>query len=428
MYLVLALVPVSLMLSPPLDPPREPLREFAVALGFGAIGILGMQFVLSARLSRLKAPYGIDVVYYFHRRMATLALGLVLAHPILLIIVTPERLTLLNIFNAPWAARYGVTTVLVIAGIVITSLWRARFGLVYESWRGLHNVLAVTILALATLHVINTGIYTADWKRYAFMAYPAVWAGLLAYTRLGRPLGRMRRPYRVEEVRRETPDTWTLSIRPKGHRGITFRPGQFAWFTLGRSPFSFEEHPFSFSSSPLADSGAFDITVKELGDFTSTIGQTETGTVAYVDGPFGAFTTQRYAAARYTFIAGGVGITPIISMLRTAVLAHDQTPMTLIYAARSREDLAFAEELDGMSERISLATTYVLQDPPEEWEGATGLATREVLEQAIADPGNEEYFVCGPPAMMSAVEKTLAQMDVKRRRIHYERFSFDREA
>ena len=428
MYLVLALVPVSLMLLRPLGPPREPLREFAVALGFGAVGILGMQFVLSARLSRLKAPYGIDVVYYFHRRIAILALGLVLVHPILLFIVTPGRLALLNIFNAPWAARYGVTTVLVVAAVVITSLWRVRLGLAYELWRGFHNVFAVTILSLAALHVINTGTYTADWKRYAFVAYPAVWAGLLAYARLGRPIGRMRRPYRVEQVRRETPDTWTLSIRPEGHRGITFRPGQFAWFTLGRCPFSFEEHPFSFSSSPLAGSGAFDITVKELGDFTSSIGQIPTGTIAYVEGPFGAFTTDRHAAARCTFIAGGIGITPIISMLRTAVLAGDQTPMTLVYAASSREDLAFAEELDTMPERINLAITYVLQDPPEEWDGATGLVTREVLEDAINDPDSEEYFVCGPPAMMSAVEKTLAQMGVKRRRIHYERFAFDPEA
>ena len=424
LYLLLALAPLSLMLLAPLQPLREPLREFAVALAFGAAGILGMQFALSARLRRLKAPYGIDAVFYFHRRMALVALALVIAHPLLLFVVTPERVALLNVLTAPWPARYAVVAVVTIATLVALSVWRARFHISYETWRFFHGILAVVALVLVSLHIVGAGIYTVDWKLPAFLIYPAIWAGFFVYARVGNPLRKLRHPYRVAAVRQETPDVWTLSLRPEGHPGITFRPGQFMWITLGRSPFSLEEHPFSFSSSPLTGDGGFDITVKELGDFTASIGQHQPGTVAYVEGPFGAFTTDRYPASRYVFVAGGIGITPVMSILRAAAGSGDRTPMILVYGAKTREDLAFAAELDDLSEQLDLTITYVLEEPPEEWEGASGFITREVLEAAIERPGEHDYFTCGPPAMTDVVEGVLMEMEVDRKRLHYERFEF----
>lgn len=424
LYLLLAFLPVALMLLPPIGEARQPLLEFSVALAFGAAGILGTQFALSSRLKRLKAPYGIDAVYYFHRNMALVALGLAVVHPILLFVVTPARLALLNVFTAPWAARFAVTAVLSLAAIAATSVWRLRLGLRYEPWRGMHGVLALGILALVTLHAANTGIYTEDWKLSAFLAYPAIWAGFFARLRLVQPLWQRSHPYRIDSVTSETPDTWTLSVRPDGHAGIRFRPGQFLWITIGHSPFSFEEHPFSFSSSPLQGDGGFDITVKELGDFTSTIGSVRPGTVAYVDGPFGAFTTDRYPAQRYVFLAGGIGITPIMSILRTAALSASSTPMVLVYGAATLEDLAFAEEIEAMKGRLDLTTRYVLERPPEGWNGASGFITRQVLESVIAEPSGPEYFVCGPPPMIAAVEKVLAGMCVEPKRLHYERFAF----
>jgi len=422
LYLLLAFAPLLLMLLSPAGPGREPLREFAVALGFVAIGIFAMQFVLSARLGRLKAPYGIDAVLHFHRRIALLALGLVVAHPLLLIVVTPSRIELLNVFTAPWRARFAVAAVVLAGAIVATSLWRERFGLQYETWRVWHNAFSSGILLFASLHIAIAGIYTVSWKIPAFVIYVGTWAALLGYAHLAKPLLKRRHPYRVAEVRAETPDTWTLSVRPDGHRGLRFRPGQFAWFQIGLSSFSFEEHPFSFSSSPLEGDGGFDITVKELGDFTATIGETKPGDVVYVDGPFGAFTTDRYPAASYAFIAGGVGITPVMSQLRTAALRGSTTPTLLVYGATTLEDLAFADELDRLAETLELQITYVLEKAPTDWNGERGFITPEVLARVLGDPARHEYFICGPPAMTDAVERSLIGLSVPRKRLHYERF------
>lgn len=424
LYLALALAPLALMLLSPPGPGREPLREFAVALGFGGVGVLGMQFAVSARLGRLKAPYGIDVVYRFHRSVSLAALGLVVTHPVLLFVVTPARVALLNVFTAPWAARFGVTTVLLVGVIVAISLWRKRFGLRYEVWRTWHDVFAFSILAFATSHVLLNGYYADGTKGVALLAYTAIWAGFLVYTRLGKPLRKLRRPYRLAELRQEAPDVWTLALEPEDHSGLTFRPGQFAWFTIGRSPFSIEEHPFSFSTSPPEKAGdGFEIAVKELGDFTATIGSTAVGSRVYVDGPHGAFSIDRYPADSYVFIAGGIGITPILSQLRTAALRGDRTPMTLVYGAGTKDDLVFAEEIDRLAATLDLRTIYVLEQPPDDWAGERGFITREIMEAAVGDsPAGHEYFLCGPPPMTDAVEGILADMGVDHRRLHYELF------
>lgn len=422
-YAVLALAPVLLMLiAPPLER-REFLREFSVALAFASAGILAMQLVLSSRTRELKAPYGIDAVYYFHRNMALVVLGLLALHPVLLFFVTPSRIALLNVFTAPEVARRGVLALTAIAATVGLSLWRANLNLKYEIWRHVHGVLALIILVLAWLHAGPAGIYTEGGKARVFLVYPVVALGFFAYSRVVRPVLQKRRPYRVASVERETPDAWRLEIRPDGHAGLDFRPGQFLWITIGRSPFSIVEHPFSFTSSPRRD-GSFELTVKELGDFTNTIGSVKPGTVAYVEGPFGAFTTDRYPARSRVFLAGGIGIAPIISMLRAAAEEGDRTPMVLVYGAATREDLGFYDEIERLRQRIDLTVRYVLERPPDGWTGARGFINRQVMEGVVADPNGHEYFLCGPPAMIDNVAPVLLGMGVQKRRLHYERFAF----
>src|SRR5690606_20330356 len=130
---------------------------------------------------------------------------------------------------------------------------------------------------------------------------------------------RMRRlPWRVEEVRGGRDDSWTLRLLPRGHDGMDFRPGQFAWLSLGDSPWTMQQHPFSMTSSA-DEEGAVEFTIKALGDFTSTIQDVEAGSRAWLEGPYGVFTWKPGQCPEgAVFITGGVGITPVMSMLRTA--------------------------------------------------------------------------------------------------------------
>ncbi len=150
------------------------------------------------------------------------------------------------------------------------------------------------------------------------------------------------------------------------------------------------------------------------------------GERAYLDGPHGAFTVDRHGhAAGFVFIAGGVGITPIMSMLRTLADRGDGRPIYLIYANRDWESVIFREEIEALQERLNLRVIHVLEQPPEGWTGETGFVTGDILQRHL--PRFErrnvyEAFICGPQPMMDAVERALVRLGVDMGDIHTERF------
>jgi 3-phenylpropionate/trans-cinnamate dioxygenase ferredoxin reductase subunit len=229
----------------------------------------------------------------------------------------------------------------------------------------------------------------------------------------------------VEQVIQQRGNAWTLALVPVGHRGLTFKPGQFAWLTAWHSPFSDTEHPFSFSSSAL-DRRRLEFTIKAVGDFTRTVQEMEPGQRVYVDGPFGAFSVDRHPhAERYVFVAGGIGITPIMSMLRTLADRGDHRPLTLLYANRTWAGVTFREELAELEQRLNLKVVYVLSAPHENWPGERGRINQALLERYLPRPDrrdSQEVFICGPKPMMDAVEKALVALHVPVGDFHSERF------
>jgi predicted ferric reductase len=234
----------------------------------------------------------------------------------------------------------------------------------------------------------------------------------------------LRRPYRVQEVRRERGDTTTLVMRPDGHSGFRFRPGQFAWLTVWGSPFKLTAHPFSFSSSAAASDGHVEISIRNLGDFTREIPKIPVGQRVYLDGPYGAFTIG-HPADMHVLIAGGVGVTPMISMIRTLADGGDKRAVVLLYGSKDWDSITFREELEKLKEGLDLTVVHVLADPPAGWTGEHGFMTAEVMMRHLPRPyADHEYFICGPAVMMDAIERALGELGVPISKYHSERYSF----
>ena len=426
LYLLLVLLPVLVMFIAPHPVGREFWRELSVSLGFIGLALVALQFALTARFKWLKSPYGADIVYHFHRQISFVAGTLILAHPLLLFIFSPDTLRLLLVWSAPWRARAAVTAFLAIIGLVALSVWRKKLKIEYKVWRVTHAVLALAAVSFALIHILLVGHYVnLPWKRLLWIVYGLFWLGLLFYTRIIKPLLLLRRPYKVDSVKAERGNTWTVEVVPVDHKGFTFMPGQFAWITLWDSPFADSEHPFSISSSA-QKKGSLSFTIKALGYFTSRVPQLRPGDKMYVDGPFGSFSCDRHPhAEELVFIPGGVGITPIMSMLRTLADRGDERPLTLIYANKLWDEITFREEIAQLSPRLNINVVYVLETPHPEWDGEKGFVNRPVLERYMPDfsqRGRLDIFVCGPPPMMNAIERTLDQMGVWPGDVHSERF------
>lgn len=424
-YFAVAIAPLIAMLVGSVPPGRGFWREFSVGIGFAGLSMMGLQFFLTGRFQNITAPYGIDVVYHFHRAISMIAFFFIFLHAAIILISTPETLILLIPAKAPWWLLVGIFGFLAFATVIATSLYRIRFKLSYEKWRIIHGYISVLAVVLGMAHIEGVGYYVQGYlKRGLWVTLAISWIFALLYVRIIKPLMMLKQPYRIEEVRRERGNSWTLILRPDGHKGMDFKPGQFAWLTIGCSPYSIREHPFSFSSSSM-DTRNLKFTIKELGDFTSKIGEIAPGTIAYIDGPHGTFSIDTHVAPGYVFIVGGVGITPIMSILRTMADRQDMRPVLLIYASKTWEGTIFREEIEEFKKHLNLKAVYVLENPHEGWDGESGWVTAELMARYLPENRMDiYYFICGPAPMQKAVKISLQKLGLPMENVQSESFNF----
>ncbi len=425
-YLAVVTAPLFVLLLGPVPPPGGFWWDFSMALGFAAAAMMGVQFLLTARFRRATMPFGIDIVYHFHRYLAVCALVIAVAHVLIIRVDNPAALGAAHPMEASAHMTAGRAALLLFALVIATSLLRRRLRIEYEWWRWTHTAAATAAFVLALWHVLGTGYYTGTpWKQALWAGYGLFWVALIAHVRLVRPWRMPRAHWRVAEVRRERGDAYTLALEPVGHAGMRFQPGQFAWLTLGASPYALREHPFSIASSA-ERAGRIELGIKAVGDFTRAAVETPAGREAFLDGPYGAFSIDRQPRAPgFVFIAGGVGIAPIISMLRTLADRGDRRPLLLIYGNRRWERALYREEIDALAGRLDLRVVHVIGEPPPQWQGERGLLTPEILERHLPENrGDLHYYLCGPTAMTRAAERWLAALGVPRTRVHSELFEW----
>lgn len=162
-------------------------------------------------------------------------------------------------------------------------------------------------------------------------------------------------------------------------------------------------------------------TAKPGGDFTNTWKNIKPGTKAFLEGPFGSFILPE--KEHLFLVMGGIGITPAMSMLRTLRDRKDSRKAILIYGSKKWEEVTFREELEELKDQINLELIHLLMEPPDDWEGETGIIDQEFLEKYLPKNKHEyRYFICGPEPMMDITELALRDLNVDWRHIYTERF------
>ena len=312
LYLFFCLVPLGLALGQPDAPGRTFLMDFSVALGFVGLSILALQFALVARFKVVAAPFGIDALLRFHKQISYVALVFVVAHPVLLFIADTEYLKLLNLWTAPWRARFAVTSVVLLLVLIALSVWRQRLRISYERWQATHGLIAVLVVLFALLHASLVGYYVTDVVRQVvYDGYIGILVFLLVWVRLISPFLRLRRPWRVVRVDVEPGNASTLVIEPVGHCGLPVRPGTVR-LDSGRS-LAVRDHPAPLLVLLQADpppGGPVSLTIKAAGDFTRTIPDVAVGTRVYVDGPHGGLLDGSADRLRATSSSRGASESP----------------------------------------------------------------------------------------------------------------------
>lgn len=154
-----------------------------------------------------------------------------------------------------------------------------------------------------------------------------------------------------------------------------------------------------------------------------TLPQVKPGTRVFLEGPHGTFTIRWDSPLGSVFVAGGIGITPVMSILRTLAARGDRRPYLLFYANSSWDEVVFRDEIVELEAQLNLRVIHVLEDPPEGWEGESGYVDGEMLDRHLPRPLDEQfYYICGPKPLMDVVEQELARRGVPLRMIQSERF------
>jgi predicted ferric reductase len=416
----------------------SPLAD-GILYGFGkilvliAFPVLALQPLLAARLRYPDRVFGLDQVMRFHRFMAIAAALMVLFHPLLLA-AGLSWWELLTTLELPWYVLSGRTVLLAVLAIAATSLLVQTLRFSFERWRTIHNVLAIFIVTVGFIHSILSGSSLSSrlmqliWGVYLLIA-------LFFHFRHKVILPRQlkKSAFTVSSIAEEAPGVRTLTLKPQRSKdALVYLPGQFQFLSLGAGKDGrFEEHPFTISSAP-DSSEKHCATIKALGDFTRRIEQLSPGSQALVQGPFGRFSYHFHSGEeKLFFIAGGIGITPIMSMIRALDRESFSGQVTLLYGNRSEGDIAFRKELAGIarSGRIKLKLVHLLQKKPEGQaeEGETvreGFITRQILEEySGSETAATGFYICGPPIMMKSVSGHLRSMGITKKYIHMESFA-----
>jgi len=407
-------LPFVILLSGERVEGNEFLFDFSMGLGFGALALAGLQFALTARFRRLTHPFGVDIVYLFHRYLAIGAVAIMHSHFAILYFWYEDILGVLNPLEARWELTAGRVSLGCFVLLVISSEFRKFLKLEYELWRYLHVALALIGFGAAVAHVLGVGRFTASPdQRALWLGVTLGWLVLLLWVRLGKPLVQKRNPWKLVENIERRGGVHSLVFEPQGKPLSGWKPGHFVWLTLENSPFGLREHPYTVSNAPEEGPNIM-LSIKPLGDFSERAIRTEPGATAYIDGPYGVFSVDSHPEATgLVMIAGGIGITPMMSNLHALQARGDRRPVVLFYANPSWDDATFRDELERLSRQIDLKVVHVLEEPPEEWDGEEGFLTDEVLERHL--PANREgfrYFLCGPTPMTDTARGGLVKLGV----------------
>jgi predicted ferric reductase len=392
-----------------------------------AFVLLAMQALLAARFYWVEHPFGMDMVLRYHRAAALVALGLLLLHPTFIAWGSRDW-GLFTGGHVPVRVWLGRVTLLLLVINVVISLWRRRMQLEFQRWRFLHNGFAVAILSLAFLHSSLMGADLSNPTLWVFwvIAFVSFWV-LYLYHKTVRPNLLKRSRFTVTDVRRETPDVWTVHLEPpEGGKVAPYLPGQFHYVTFFRAPgLPVEEHHWTISSTPTRS--GISSTIKESGDFTSMIGETRPGDTAAVQGPFGRFSYLLHPdASDLLFLCGGIGITPFLGMLRHMHDTGAQQNVLLLWGNRTEQDIVARDELEQIAASgiPKLRVVHFLSRPGDDWEGEWGRIDRGSLNRYLSsEDASWEVYICCPPSMSKALFQILRELRVPSRRIHYEGFS-----
>jgi predicted ferric reductase len=400
-------------------PGGQPVGRFVGELcGAEAVLLFSCSLVLTTLLAPIERAFGgLDRVAVWHRRAAVVGVLLLIPH-VALVSSAPDR----------YATSLGhALGDVALIGLIVLAVWALAPSLraarwpgpiqrmarvAYERWLTGHRLTGVFVI-VAVVHgaIVDPVLRYSLLLRVAFVIVGAAGAIAYLYREL---LARDVVPiydYTVDDVRRPNKTTLDVTLTPV-RKQLTFAPGQFVFLALGGSG-GWQRHPFSVSSSP--STRRLELTIKAAGDYTRDLyDELRPGVPAKLAGPFGGF-DYRQGGQDQIWIAGGIGVTPFLSWIRSIDGRFDRR-VDFFYSVAHAEDAVDLDEIRAVAERHPSLRVHLVNADSD------GRLTPEAVMHETSQALSPWIYMCGPPAMMKAFSAGFRKLGVPASRIRWEQF------
>ena len=400
-------------------PAGQPIGRFLGELcGAEAVLLFSGSLVLATLLAPIERAFGgLDRVALWHRRAAVAGVVLLIGH-VTLVSSAPDR----------YATSVGhALGDVALAGLLVLAAWAlaprlrparwpgpiqrmARAS--YERWLTAHRLTGLFVI-VAVVHgaMVDPVLHDSAFLLVLFLIVGAVGTSAYLYREL---LARYVIPiydYTVADVRRANETTLEVTLTPV-HEQLTFAPGQFVFLTLG-GPGGWQRHPFSVSSAP--SDPHLELTIKAAGDYTRDLyDRLRPGIPAKLAGPFGGF-DYRQGGHDQIWIAGGIGVTPFLSWIRSIDGPFDRQ-VEFFYSVAHAEDAVDIDELRDVAKRHPSLRVHLV------CAVADGKLTPQAVMNDVSRLDSRWVYMCGPPEMMHTFAAGFRRLGVPADRIRWEQF------
>lgn len=396
---------------------REPTRSASQLLALLGTVLCSLTLIVSTKTPILeKVLGGLDKVFEVHQLMGSIAFVFLINHPLFLAVNSLPNIKAVITYMVPGSDLSYNLGLFALYTMILSFIFLVFIKLPYHIWKISHRLMAVGFL-LASLHVALITSDVSSFLPLRLWILGLITAGLLSalymvvlYKKYG-----PKHVYQINKIERRT-DIVNIYMTPL-YKPLRFLPGQFVYISFENKSLGAEMHPFTISSSP--NDNFLRISAKIVGDYTLKLPLLLGNEKAFVYGPYGQFKkTSSPVKKTEIWIAGGVGVTPFLSLLRARQNNPENNNVIFFYCYRNEDEGVFMEEINSLAKNDSQITFINWCSRDKKRLTAEQIAAQTNLSLA------DSILLCGPTVMMENLKSQFKSLGIPEDKIRSENFSF----
>ena len=382
---------------------KNPHRILGEVFSSWVVTVFAFNFLMATRAKWVENLFGgLDKMYLIHRRSGVIAVFLLLAH----FITVPRDLVA---FNAGKPLGF-YAFVLIIVGVIISAAPVFKRKIPYHKWINIHKLMGL-FYVMGVVHGILVESLIKELPITRIYVFGMSFIGIAAwvYRAFLFRIFNKNLEYTIGSIKDLGNNTVEIKMNSKKEL-LKYKAGQFAFFTFPTISKK-EQHPFTLSSHPHNEN--LRITVKGLGDYTNNLAsKLSINDTVKVEGPYGKFSSNYSKEKEQIWIAGGIGITPFLSLVKD----YYTKKITLYWCVNSIAEASYKEELEEIEKKNPLFEFII-------WDSSVK-GHINVDELSLRELDSKSYLICGPEVLKKNITKQLKKEGVNQENIYDEEFAF----